>query len=216
MACAPTCKTDAMAVSGGAEREGYAAQLAAKQSARWKRVLDVQRPYRKIISEYCQGKVLEIGSGAGRNLRNLAGRAVGIDIDEGAVAICRDQGLVAYTPEQFAGSPDDLKGSYGALLLSHVLEHVSQADGDGLIDEYLPYLKPGGTVMMICPQERGYASDDTHIRWVDFTGLAAHVHQAGLESVREFSFPLPRLFGKAFIYNEFIHVAQISDSGYGG
>jgi len=187
----------------------YADRLASLQGARWKQILDVQRPYRKVITKYCPGKVLELGSGTGRNLRNLRGNAVGIDTNAEAVQMCRDQGFRAYTPDSFIGSPDDVPGSYDALLLAHLLEHVSEEDGNALIRSHLKYLRPGGTVMMICPQERGYASDPTHIRWVDFNGLEAHRVANGLESVASFSFPFPRWMGKPFIYNEFINVARL-------
>ena len=187
----------------------YADRLASLQGARWKRLLDVQRPYRKVIQKYCSGRVLELGSGTGRNLRNLGGNAVGIDVNAEAVQMCRDQGFRAYTPESFLGSPDDVVGSYDALLLAHLLEHVSEEDGNSLISRHLKYLRPGGTVMMICPQERGYASDPTHIRWVDFEGLESHRKSNQLEAVASFSFPFPRVFGKPFIYNEFINVARL-------
>jgi SAM-dependent methyltransferase len=186
----------------------YTARLAELQGAPWKRLLRVQEPYKRIISRYCQGKVLEIGSGIGRNLRNLQGRAVGIDTNADAVEFSRKQGFRAYTPESFMGSPDDVPGSYDALLLAHVLEHVDEQVGNSLIGDYLKYLKPGGNVMLICPQERGYASDHTHIRWVDFDGLESHRRANELESVRSFSFPFPRSLGKTFIYNEFIHVMR--------
>jgi SAM-dependent methyltransferase len=186
----------------------YAERLVSLQGARWKQLLDVQRPYRKVLDKYCAGRVLEIGCGTGRNLRNLQGRGVGIDVNEDAVQICHDQGLTAYTPHTFAGSADDLPGTYDALLLSHLLEHVTVEMGDALIRDHLRYLKPGGTVLTICPQERGFGSDDTHIRWVDFDGLESHRKSVGLDSVKSFSFPFPRAFGRLFIYNEFIHVMR--------
>ena len=34
------------------------------------------------------------------------------------------------------------------------------------------YLAPGGIVVFICPQERGYATDPTHVSFTDFDGLA--------------------------------------------
>ena len=186
----------------------YAARLVELQGAKWKRLLRVQEPYKRVISRYCQGQVLEIGAGIGRNLRNLDGRAVGIDTNAEAVDFCRAQGFRAYTPQSFIGSPDDRPGSYDALLLAHVLEHVEEDVGNRLISDYLGYLKPGGTVMLICPQERGYESDDTHIRWVDFDGLEAHRMANNLETVRSFSFPFPRVLGRVFVYNEFVLVLR--------
>lgn len=188
----------------------YAKRLAKLQGARWKRALDVQAPYRRIITRYCPGRVLEIGSGIGRNLRNLRGNAVGIDTNAEAVQMCRELGFRAYTPEEFVDSPDDSPGYYDALLLAHLLEHVPFEVGHELLVNHLKYLRPEGTVMVICPQERGYASDPTHIRWVDFAGLEEHRHAVGLELVQERSFPLPRAFGRVFIYNEFIQVWRYS------
>jgi predicted SAM-dependent methyltransferase len=91
--------------------------------------------------------------------------------------------------------------------MAHVLEHVTEHVGDALLHEYVPYLKPGGTVMLICPQERGFASDPTHIRWVDHAGLSRHIASTGLVPKHARSFPFPRWMGKPFIYNEFIAVA---------
>ena len=71
-----------------------------------------------------------------------------------------------------------------------------------------PFLKPGGKVLFICPQERGYASDSTHVRFVDLDALAALSRKVGLEPVKSFSFPFPRLAGKAFLYNEFCVLAR--------
>jgi len=192
-------------VDPGSQAE-YAERLAKLQGAKWKRLLDVQAPYRRIITKYCPGKVLEIGSGIGRNLRNLRGNAVGIDTNAEAVQMCRDFGFRAYTPEEFVGSPDDVPGSYDALLLAHLLEHVTFDEGNNLVLDYLKYLRPGANIMVICPQERGYASDSTHVRWVDFAGLDKHRRAADAALVHQQSFPLPRKFGKAFIYNEFIQV----------
>lgn len=184
----------------------YARRLAKLQGARWKQLLDVQRPYRNVIKKYCTGRVLEIGCGTGRNLVNLRGNATGIDINSEAIAMCHARGLTAYTPQDFQSS-QTTPGSFDALLMAHVLEHVTQAEGDELLREYLPYIKPGGTVMLICPQERGFASDPTHIRWVDEVGLSRHIEVANLEPIRSFSFPFPRWMGRPFVYNEFIAIA---------
>lgn len=194
------------------DEAAYAQRLAKLQGAKWKQILDVQAPYRRIITRYCPGKVLEIGSGIGRNLRNLRGNAVGIDTNGEAVQMCRDLGFRAYTPMGFCGSPDDVPGSYDALLLAHLLEHVTFDEGNELIVSHLKYLRPGAHVMVICPQERGYASDPTHIRWIDFSGLEAHRRAVGLKLVNQTSFPFPRAFGKAFIYNEFIQVWEFEGS----
>ena len=60
----------------------YAQRLQQLQQARWKLALDVQRPYRWNLERLCSGRVLEVGCGIGRNLRNarrLMITPVGVD-----------------------------------------------------------------------------------------------------------------------------------------
>ena len=56
--------------------------------------------------------------------------------------------------------------------------------------------------MLITPQERGQRSDETHVRLMDVAALTSLVQQCGLMIERISSFPLPRPFGRWFIYNE--------------
>jgi hypothetical protein len=114
----------------------------------------------------------------------------------------RGLGLDAVTVEEFfsRGYPHE---SFDAVLLAHVLEHLDAVAGQELVTTYLPFLRPGGTLMLICPQERGFASDETHVRWATGEDLEAMCRQLGLLPERHKSFPLPRAAGRAFIYNEF-------------
>ena len=86
--------------------------------------------------------------------------------------------------------------SFDALLFAHVIEHMDEPSAVGLLGEYLPYLKPGGHVFFICPQERDYASDETHVRFVDVDALADLSRKVGLEVVRTGSFPFPAARGR--------------------
>jgi len=188
--------------------DDYAHRLVGLQDARWKLMLDVQRPYRWNITRHCPGRVLEVGCGTGRNLRNLRGAGVGVDLNPQAVRYARSKGFIAFTSEEFSSSEYAKPSSFDSMLVAHVLEHLPFAEGQDLLSTYLPYLRPGGTVMLICPQERGYASDATHVRWVDFAELNRHVAELGLVIETEHSFPFPRWAGKHFVYNEFVVVAR--------
>jgi len=187
----------------------YARRLSSLQHARWKQVLDVQRPYRWNLNRLCEGRVLEIGCGIGRNLRNLAGRSVGVDTNHAAVGVAVRQGLPAFTLEEWAESASARPNSFGTLLLSHVLEHLTFADAHDLINAYLPYVRPGGLVVIECPQEVGYRSDATHVRWVDHAEIRRQCAALGLTVERQSSFPFPRAIGRAFVYNQFEAVARV-------
>ena len=63
--------------------------------------------------------------------------------------------------------------------------------------------------MLITPQERGQRSDETHVRLMDSAALASMAGKCGLTIERMSSFPLPRAFGRWFIYNETVVVARV-------
>ena len=107
----------------------YAARLERLEGARWKRALDVQRPYRWNIRRLCTGFTLDVGCGIGRNLAHLRGNGVGVDHNAAAIATARARGLTAFTTDGFAGSAYDRPGRFDHLLLAHVVEHCSMHTG---------------------------------------------------------------------------------------
>src|SRR5690348_12130940 len=103
----------------------------------WKRLLDVQRPFRMHLRRLNLGRVLEVGCGIGRNLAHLRGTSIGVDRDPRAVEIARGQGLPAFTPEELRSSQWAVPGRFDCLLFSHVLEHMTGAEATALIREHL-------------------------------------------------------------------------------
>jgi SAM-dependent methyltransferase len=188
----------------------YTQRLRKLEQASWKQRLDVQRPYRWNIRRLNLGRVLDVGCGIGRNLAHLEGNGVGVDHNSSAVAEARARGFTAYTTEEFHQSDHARPGGFDSLLLAHVAEHVSHDVAMGIVKEYLPYLRPQGRVVFICPQEKGWTTDATHVRFVDFAGLSRLATDLGLSVERQFSFPFPRAAGRVFPYNEFVVVARQS------
>lgn len=181
----------------------YSARLQVLQQARWKRWLRVQEPYRRRLLSLDPGRVLDVGCGVGRSLTWLQGSgSVGVDHNATAVRACRSQGVEAYTSAEFEPNAHPWAGAFDSLLLAHVVEHMTPPEAEALIRYYLPALRSGGKVIVICPQERGQASDPTHVQFFDAPDLERLLESTGLTVQRTFSFPFPRRLGPLFIYNE--------------
>jgi 2-polyprenyl-3-methyl-5-hydroxy-6-metoxy-1,4-benzoquinol methylase len=186
----------------------YAERLKTLEQARWKRWLGVQAPYRWNVRRLELGRTLDVGCGLGRNLAHLGGAGVGVDHNAASIAVARERGLEAYTPEEFIAGPHAREGAFDSLLAAHVVEHMSEDDAVGLLRTYLPFVSKGGKVVLITPQERGYATDATHIRFCGFAEVAALCETLGLALERQYSFPFPRPAGRVFPYNEFVTLAR--------
>jgi len=194
-------------VHDGTRSEDYAARLEAAQTARWKRRLNVQAPFRWNLRRLQLGLTLDVGCGVGRNLEALEG--VGVDHNPTSVASARRRGLTAFTPDEFAASGYATPGRFDSLLLAHVVEHMTGPEAYDLVGTYLPYVRPSGRVVLIAPQEAGFRSDDTHIEFMDDAALRGLLVGHGLDVVREYSFPFRRGAGRLFRYNEFVAVGQL-------
>lgn len=186
----------------------YTERLILKQSVWWKRLLNVQIPYRWNLRRLKPGFTLDIGCGIGRNLMHLNGYGVGIDHNPHSVDVARARGLGAFTPDEFRQSQFNVAGRFDSILLAHVAEHMTEPEVVALLTGYVSLLKPGGQLIIITPQERSYRSDPTHVQFMDFERLRAIVHQVGLVHATEYSFPFPRKFGTLFRHNEFVSISK--------
>ncbi len=186
----------------------YTERLVRLSSPLWKRVLPVQAPYRWNLRRLHLGRTLDVGCGVGRNLAFLDRTSVGVDHNVHSIEVARSKGLVAYSSEAFVASADALSASFDTILLAHVVEHMDRETAVMIIDGYRQYVKDGGRLVLITPQEAGFRSDATHVRFVDFDGLTDIADATGFEVERAYSFPFPRAAGRKFTYNEFVMVAR--------
>lgn len=190
------------------ENSDYTERLKRLEQPFWKQALDVQAPYRrKLRSLFGDREVLEIGCGLGRCLGHLAPNGVGVDHNKHSIEVCRERGLTAFTTDEFGATEYAKPGRFGGLLAAHLIEHMPRPQAVEILGGYLEYLAPEALCVFICPQERGYAADPTHVAFTDLDGLADVAKQLGLTVREGLSFPFPRFAGKAFLYNEFILAA---------
>ncbi len=186
----------------------YCERLVRLQSSKWKTLLRVQAPYRWNLRRLEPGFTLEVGCGIGRNLAHLGGNAVGVDTNPYVVAVAREAGFRAFTPEEYSASEWNRAGAFDSLLLAHVAEHMRRDQLLELLQKYLPQLRSGGKLILITPQEAGFRTDSTHVEFMDLGRLRGVSDELGLVRLRDFSFPFPRLLGRVFAYNEFVCVSR--------
>ena len=169
---------DVAVPDGGTTSAAYTRRLAARSGARWKRVLDVQAPYRWNLRRLLgERRTLDVGCGIGRNLAHLPAGSVGVDHNATSVQVCREAGLAAFTVDEFLGQSQ--RPQFQGLLAAHLVEHLPAGEAAGVLAPYVPFLEPDAVVVLICPQERGFASDPTHTVFVDQPALAALAERAG-------------------------------------
>lgn len=186
----------------------YTNRLLKLQTVWWKRIVDVQAPYRWNLQRLKPGFTLDIGCGIGRNLINFQGNGIGIDHNLDTVKIARERGLKAFTPAEFKTSSFNVPHQFDSLLLSHVAEHMTQPEVVELLTEYIHLLKPQGKLIIIAPQEAGFKSDSTHVEFMNFPNIRKIVRLVKCNILQEYSFPFPRIFGHIFLYNEFVAVSR--------
>lgn len=189
----------------------YTERLQTLEAPLWKRVLDVQAPYRRKIQSWKLGKTLDVGCGIGRCLAYLDPTSVGVDHNESSIAVARSRGLTAFTSDEFTATDYAKPKTFDSMLAAHLVEHLSEELARTVIESYVPYVKPGGRVVFITPQERGYASDPTHVRFCGYAEVEQLVKDVGLTVVQRGSFPFPRAAGRVFPYNEFHVIATVND-----
>lgn len=190
--------------------QDYTKRLSTLSGASWKTRLNVQAPYRWNLRRLSLGRVLDLGCGIGRNLSHLEGNGVGVDHNPTSVQLAREAGLSAFTPEEFLASSFASPAAFDSLLMAHVLEHMPAQEAQELLESYLTYVRPGGRVVLITPQEKGYTTDATHVRFVDAERSAQHLREAGVDLERDYSFPFLRPAGRIFPYNEFVVVGRLA------
>jgi SAM-dependent methyltransferase len=195
-------------MTGDTRSAAYAERLAASGRG-WKRLLDVQRPYRWNVRRLGLGFVLDLGCGVGRNLGHLGGHGVGVDHSAESTARARALGLTALTPDEFAASEHARPGRFDGLLVAHVVEHMTFAEAKALVARYLPFVRPGGRAAFIVPQRAGFRSDATHVEFFDAAALRRLAAELGLSVERCYSFPFPSLAGGVFPHNETVLVATL-------
>jgi SAM-dependent methyltransferase len=123
---------------------------------------------------YAPARALDIGCGRGEWLEVAADagfEALGVDIDDGMLASCRERGLAVQTADglqTLRAMPD---ASLAMVSAFHVVEHIPFDDVRALIAEALRVLQPGGLLILETPNPENvgvgansFYRDPSHLR----------------------------------------------------
>jgi Methionine biosynthesis protein MetW len=164
--------------------------------------------YVKQVLRWVQGPAIDVGCGAGQILERLPKGSMGIELNPHLVAHLQSKGLKV---ERASLSDDRLdlspvpRDTYKTLVLSHVLEHFSDAHQVLRLLLKDCWEKGIETVIMVLPCEVGYESDPTHKTFVTMAYLEQNnlLTYSGFSVVHHSYFPLNiKSVGQYFIYNE--------------
>lgn len=171
-----------------------------------KKIIDVQLPYRLNLIRLKMGVTLDVGCGTGRNLVNLVEGSLGVDHNKYSIEIAKKNGNQAVTVSEFKKVKNKYINHFDSMLVAHVLEHVSIDQAKEIINYYIPCVK--NKIVIICPQEKGFKKDITHVNFLNEKDINNILLDCGLKIIKNYSFPLPKFFGKIFTYNETVVVAK--------
>jgi 2-polyprenyl-3-methyl-5-hydroxy-6-metoxy-1,4-benzoquinol methylase len=154
----------------------------------------IQRHFVSYLDHFrgCE-RVLDIGCGRGEFLSLLkeAGiPAIGVDLYESNVEICRAKGLEAYTADVFEYLQQQGPGAFDGVFCAQVVEHLPPAQVWALVKAASAALRPNGRIALETPNPECLAIfathfyiDPSHTRPVPPALLAFYLEEAGFGRV---------------------------------
>lgn len=121
-----------------------------------------------------KGKLVDVGCGDGRMLQyaiQMGWDGFGLELDPQAISAGRKKGLTLL--EGGYEVLDNYPSLFDCIICSHVLEHVHKPMA--ALEKMMGVLKPGGVLLLSCPNARSKASQYFGVHW---RGLEAPRHIA--------------------------------------
>jgi len=199
------------------QAEEFGRSYAASQIGRRQHVLRriVKSFYVSRILKHVDGLAVDLGCGAGQILERLPRGSLGIELNPFLIADLTQRGyqVIQAKPDtarlDVSGVP---AGKFKTLVLSHVLEHFS--DADQVLRRLLSDCaeREIATVVVVVPGLVGYRSDSTHKTFVTLEYLKEKnvLEAEGFVLAHSSYFPGNLQFiGDYFVYNELMLVFKL-------
>lgn len=159
--------------------------------------------YPRYLSEFSDGPIYDIGCGFGSFLeycRERKRQAIGIDSNPGLVDMCIRRGNQARLADIL--TMEEEVPAVPNLICDNVVEHLTLPEIDRFFSSIKNIWSPGGVLLLIVPNRKGFDSDPTHKTYVDDELIAHMVQKHVLKLVGVFYHPIPWRFpGDRYIFN---------------
>ena len=152
--------------------------------------LSVYQPFLRPLADAFQTPTaLDLGCGRGEWLEVLVNSgfdASGVDLDEGMLAACQERGLTGQLGDALSTLKELPSESLALVSAFHLVEHVSFEVVQGLVQEALRVLMPGGLLVLETPNSENltvgtssFYLDPSHMRPLPSALLAFVAEHAG-------------------------------------
>lgn len=147
-----------------------------------------------LLSLHLKGRTLDIGCGIGDFCR-FRKDVIGVDINPINIQYCQMRGIKSYQIKTDGVLPFE-DNSFDSIILDNVMEHIE--DPSSLLKSVYRVLRPGGTLLLGVPGEKGYKSDDDHVIFYDEDLLQKTVESHSFVMDKYFYTPLfAKKYGKS-------------------
>ena len=132
-----------------------------------------------------EGRILDVACSTGNFIQHAPEKVIGIDLDESALAVAREQGFDCQYGDITKGLPFE-ENFFDAVNCDSIIEHLDNPLS--LITEVHRILKQGGTVVIVTPDIKRVGLNF----WLDYThkspftkkGLERIFYDAGFQTIR--------------------------------
>lgn len=156
------------------------------------------------------GLVYDLGFGSGAFLEFASRRGlrvVGVDSNPGFVQRAKAHGWNVCLDDVTKPAGHFEKGMN--VVCDNLLEHLDETALRRFLSHLGLFLSPGGRLLVIVPNKRGFMSDPTHQTLVDDAVMQRLLPETSLELLHTFWHPIPfSCIGNLYIYNMRVYVME--------